>query len=138
MKLSTLKVLAVLVLIAMLLLIGFSIADTAKAKNGYGRGRNYRVTAYCPCAKCCGKSDGITATGTRAKQGRTVAVDPDVIPYGSTVVIYYKKEIVGIYTAEDCGAHIRGRRLDLYYDSHSDALEWGIKKCKVYVFKAKG
>ena len=46
----------------------------------------FTVTHYCPCEICCGKTDGITFTGTQATEGRTVAVDPDVIPLGSTRV----------------------------------------------------
>ena len=63
----------------------------------------FKLTAYCPCAKCCGKTDGITATGTLAAEGRTIAVDPRVIPYGSSVTIYFADGTVHTYTAEDCG-----------------------------------
>lgn len=78
------------------------------------------LTAYCSCAKCCGKSDGITASGTKAKQGRTIAVDPRYIPYGTEVVID------GVtYIAEDCGGAIKGNRIDLFFDSHSEALNFG-------------
>lgn len=86
------------------------------------------VTAYCACEACCGKSDGITATGTHATQGRTVAVDPSVIPYGSTVYID------GVpYIAEDCGGAIGGTRIDLFFDSHQDAINWGVRYCEVWV-----
>lgn len=105
---------------------------------GYGQSDTYRVTAYCPCVKCCNKTDGITATGTRAQEGRTIAVDPDVIPYGSTVLIYSEHELVGIYIAEDCGGAIKGKRIDIFYDSHSAAREWGVRECQVYVIDAKG
>ena len=81
----------------------------------------YTVTAYCPCVKCCGKSDGITATGTKATEGRTIAVDPRKIPYGTEVEI----EGVGVRIAEDCGGAIKGNRIDLYFDSHQDALNFG-------------
>lgn len=87
------------------------------------------ITAYCYCEKCCGKSDGVTATGRKAKQGRTVAVDPNVIPYGSIVYI----DGVGDYIAEDCGGKIKGNRIDIYFDSHKDALEFGKQEHKVYV-----
>lgn len=87
------------------------------------------ITAYCHCEKCCGKSDGVTATGRKAKQGRTVAVDPNVIPYGSVVYI----DGVGDYIAEDCGGKIKGNRIDIYFDSHKDALEFGKQEHKVYV-----
>lgn len=81
------------------------------------------VTAYCPCEKCCGKADGITATGTQATAGRTIAVDPELIPYGTEVVISGEK-----YIAEDCGEAIKGRRIDIYFDSHAEAKAYGVKE----------
>lgn len=62
-------------------------------------GELYILTAYCPCENCCGKSDGITASGTKATEGRTIAVDPTIIPYGTKVEI----QGLGIFIAEDCG-----------------------------------
>ena len=48
----------------------------------------FLVTAYCPCPKCCGKyANGITASGTVATEGRTVAMDPQKIPYGARLVM---------------------------------------------------
>lgn len=87
------------------------------------------ITAYCPCSKCCGEwADGITSTGTVATEGRTIAVDPSVIPYGSVV------EINGVnYIAEDCGGAIKKNRIDIYFDSHDDALEWGVQKHDVFI-----
>ena len=81
------------------------------------------VTAYCPCEECCGKDDGITATGTQATEGRTIAVDPEVIPYGAEVLIRGEK-----YIAEDCGEAINGRRIDIYFDSHAEAKAYGVKE----------
>ena len=81
------------------------------------------VTAYCPCEKCCGKEDGITATGTQATAGRTIAVDPELIPYGTKVQIGGN-----IYVAEDCGSSIKGRRIDVYFDSHDEAKAYGVKE----------
>ena len=86
------------------------------------------VTAYCACSICCGKSDGITATGTTATQGRTVAVDPSVIPYGSVVIINGHE-----YIAEDCGGGIGGTQIDMFFNSHQDALNWGRRWLDVWV-----
>ena len=61
------------------------------------------ITHYCACEKCT-DGDGITATGTKATEGRTIAVDPEVIPYGTMVVIDGHT-----YIAEDCGGAIKGR-----------------------------
>lgn len=89
----------------------------------------FMITAYCPCYKCCGDhANGITATGVRAKQGRTIAVDPDLIPYGTRV------KIAGHwYVAEDCGGKIKKNHIDLYFNRHSDADEWGVKYKKVKI-----
>lgn len=89
----------------------------------------FTVTAYCPCVACCGDSaDGITATGTIATQGRTVAVDPFVIPLGSVVVIDGHE-----YIAEDIGGAIDGNHVEIFFDSHEDALIWGKKVMEVEI-----
>lgn len=94
----------------------------------------FTLTAYCPCAKCCGKwANGITATGTTATEGRTIAVDPRVIPYGSSVTIYFADGASHSYTAEDCGGGIKGNRLDIYFDDHQAALQFGVQSAMVYV-----
>ena len=93
----------------------------------------FKLTAYCPCMKCCGKTDGITATGTTAAEGRTIAVDPRVIPYGSTVTVYFADGASHSYTAEDCGGGIKGNRLDIYFDDHQAALQFGVQSAMVYV-----
>ena len=78
----------------------------------------FRIYHYCPCVKCCSKDDGITATGTMATEGRTIAVDPSVIPLGSEV------EINGvIYIAEDTG--VKGKTIDLFVNSHAQAVAMG-------------
>lgn len=86
--------------------------------------RTFTVTAYCPCEKCCGAyANGYTATGEKATQGVTIAADPDVLPMGTEI------ELDGhTYTVQDTGGAIAGNRLDLYFDSHEDALRWGVRE----------
>ncbi len=86
--------------------------------------QTFTVTAYCPCEKCCGAyANGYTATGEKATQGVTVAADPDVLPMGTEI------QIDGhTYTVQDTGGAIAGNRLDLYFDSHDDALQWGVRE----------
>lgn len=94
----------------------------------------FKLTAYCPCSKCCGKwANGITATGTIAKAKHTIAVDPRVIPYGSTVYI----EGLGTFVAEDCGGGIKGNRIDIFYETHSEALNSGVTALKPTVYLIK-
>ena len=89
----------------------------------------YEITHYCPCSACCGKwADGITATGTTAKPNHTIAVDPEVIPYGTEVIIDGI-----IYIAEDCGGAIKGNRIDIFTESHSEAISRGVIVREVYV-----
>ena len=100
----------------------------------------FRITAYCPCKKCCGKdpSDpwyGITATGTKATEGRTIAVDPKVIGYGSVVYFEGMDGLETGYVAEDCGGAIKGNEIDLYFDSHEDALDWGVRELEVFTYR---
>jgi 3D (Asp-Asp-Asp) domain-containing protein len=88
----------------------------------------FKLTGYCACEYCCGKTDGITSTGTKAKADRTIAVDPSVIPYGSVVKINGKE-----YVAEDCGGAIKNNKIDIFFNTHDEALEWGVKYAEVYV-----
>jgi 3D (Asp-Asp-Asp) domain-containing protein len=88
----------------------------------------FKLTGYCACMYCCGKTDGITSTGVKAKAGRTIAVDPRVIPYGSIVIINGKE-----YVAEDCGGAIKNKKIDIFFNTHNEALEWGVKYAEVYV-----
>lgn len=90
----------------------------------------YKITGYCGCSSCCGKSDGITASGTRATAGRTIAADTTDLPFGTKVVIDGHT-----YTVEDVGGAINGNHIDVYFSSHSKALQWGVRYCKVYVVK---
>lgn len=99
----------------------------AEQKNGYlGR---FKLTAYCACSQCCGKWGARTATGTAPMQGRTIAVDPKVIPYGSSVYI----EGWGTYIAEDTGGAIKNNRIDIFFNNHTEALNFGVRYADVYL-----
>ena len=88
------------------------------------------ITAYCPCNKCT-DGDGITSTGTVPKQGRTIAVDPKNIPYGTEIIIDGQT-----YIAEDCGGAIKGEnRIDLFFSSHEQALSFGRQTKKVRIME---
>lgn len=96
------------------------------------RMESVKVTHYCTCARCCGKSDGITASGRTAIPGVTVAVDPDVIPLGSVVMVDYGDGVIHRYRADDTGGAISGARLDVCMDTHEAALEAGVRTATVY------
>lgn len=95
----------------------------------------FRITAYCSCAECCGiwaskRPNGIVygASGEELIANYSIAVDPEVIPYG-TKVYFNDNE----YIAHDCGGAIKENRIDLYFNSHREAIEWGVQYHEVYM-----
>ncbi len=111
--------------------------------------RQLQATAYCPCQKCCGwthtsrgqpvyaagplkgkpKQVGITSSGTKAKHG-TIAADLASYPYGTVMYI----SGYGYGRVEDIGGDIKGNRIDLFFDTHSDALKWGRHNLPVQIW----
>ena len=89
----------------------------------------YKLSAYCKenYPHICNNGDSsTTATGTTPTAGRTVAVDPKVIPYGSEVIIDGHT-----YIAEDCGGAIKGNRIDILFETHQEALAFGVRYAEV-------
>ena len=89
---------------------------------------DFEITYYCSCEKCCGKTDGITYTGTQATEGRTIAVDPNIIPLGSKVIIDGQT-----YIAEDIGGAIKNLRVDIFVSDHQQALNLGRATKEVFL-----
>lgn len=77
----------------------------------------FHITGYCPCAECSEGYGTSTASGAVATPNRTVAVDPNLIPYGTVL------EIDGrTYVAEDCGGAINGKDIDVYVATHEECF----------------
>jgi 3D (Asp-Asp-Asp) domain-containing protein len=94
----------------------------------------FTLTAYCPGRCCCGKwASGYTATGTWATEGRTIAVDPKVIPYGSRVLLIWPDGTQHTYIAEDCGSGIQGNRIDVFFNDHQAARVFGVQSAMAYL-----
>ena len=94
---------------------------------------SFTVTAYCCCKKCCGKEPthpayGITKSGTKATEGRTIAVDPNIIPLGTTVYLNNTP-----YIAEDTGSAIKGNKIDLFINDHQRAKVFGVQEMEVKI-----
>ena len=103
-----------------------TLPRTTSTSNTSG-GTVYKITAYCPCAKCCGKTNGRTASGTTATAGRTVAAS-------SKFAFGTKLNIGGhIYTVEDRGGAINGNKIDIFVNTHAEALQWGVRYLNVSV-----
>ncbi len=93
----------------------------------------FEISAYCGenYHHICNNGNArTTATGTVPTAGRTVAVDPNVIPYGSTVIIGGNE-----YIAEDTGGAIKGNKIDIFFNTHAEALQWGRRNMEVYIVR---
>ena len=92
----------------------------------------WRVTAYCPCESCCGNfADGMTASGARAV-GKLIAAPKDIpkeIPFGTWINVpgYGYAEVL------DRGGSIKGRRLDVLFPTHQEALDWGVQYLEIEI-----
>jgi 3D (Asp-Asp-Asp) domain-containing protein len=96
-----------------------------------------RVTAYCPCERCCGEyADGITACGHKIGPGDTFAAADRRYSFGTEMVVagYNNGEPIKVL---DRGGAIRGDRLDVFFHTHEAALQWGVKYVDVKVRQAK-
>lgn len=101
----------------------------------------FKLTAYCSCQRCCGSyalnrpvdENGneivYGSIGVRLIAGVSIAVDPRVIPYGTQVVIDGHT-----YTAHDTGGNIKGNRIDVYFDDHQEAWDFGTQYAEVFVY----
>ena len=97
-----------------------------------------KVTAYCPCSKCCGKdADGKTSIGRNAKKTLGVAAAPKLLPYGTKLDI----PGIGTRTVDDTGGAMRQSakkgiwHIDVRMHSHTKARTFGVKWLDVKVFK---
>ena len=92
-----------------------------------------RVTAYCPCPKCCGEySDGITACGHKIQPGDTFVAADKRYPFDTDMLIpgYSNSQPVKVI---DRGGAIKGNKLDVFFATHEEALEWGVRHLDVKV-----
>lgn len=90
----------------------------------------FTTTAY-----WSGEGGNITSTGKIPQVGRTIAVDPSVIPYGTKlhIIKHNTGEDLGYRIAEDCGGAIKGNRLDLFLGTDSECRAWGRQPIDVYI-----
>lgn len=91
------------------------------------------VTGYCACVKCCGKNDGITYSGLPVKAGLTIAMDLSKYPLGTKVMIEGFEDT--IFEVQDKGSAITGNDIDVYFNTHEEALQFGRQVLNVKILK---
>lgn len=96
---------------------------------------DFKLTHYCTETEehICSDGTDLTATGTKVTPGKTIAVDPTIIPYGTDVYI----EGYGIRTAEDCGGAVKGNHIDIAVNSHDEAIDMGTTNGGVWLLVKK-
>ena len=96
------------------------------------------TSAYCACEICCGKTDGITASGRKAKPWHTVAAGRKY-PIGTIVYIPALTNMPnnGWFEVEDRGGAISDEKLDIYFESHEKALKYGRKTLEAYIYSKR-
>lgn len=102
----------------------------------------FQATAYCGCVKCCGiwsqehpsrvGTDYVqkTASGTIPVAGVTIAADWSILPRGTVIVVDGHE-----YTVEDSGGAVKGKTIDIYMESHDEAVEFGVQEVEVFVYE---
>ena len=106
-------------------------AEAYEAIGAYRYVGECKLSAYCcePYAHICGDGDGLTATGIPATPG-VVAVDPEVIPLGSTVIIDGQA-----YLAADTGGAVKGLHVDVAMATHQEADAFGVRWADVWIME---
>ncbi len=114
-------------------LVGNEANNDSSEQAAFWRTVRMRVTAYCPCRRCCGRySDGKTASGHKIKRGDTFVAADKRYSFGTEMIVpgYNNSKPVKV---PDRGRAIRGNRLDVFFDSHRKARKWDIKYLSVRV-----
>lgn len=105
---------------------GTAHQNTAQGTRGDYLGK-FDTTAYCSCSLCCSGGFSLTCSGTVPKANHTISADISRFPFGTKLMI---GDI--IYTVEDTGSNISDNELDIYFDSHQQALDYGRQTVDVY------
>jgi len=101
---------------------------TNPAPNDFQNKQIYKVTAYCPCKKCCGEyADGVTASGYIIQKGDKFCASP--LPFGTILNI----PGYGVVPVRDRGGAIKENSIDVYFDTHQEALNWGVQYLRIEV-----
>lgn len=122
---------------------GSYVRDTSPVPTEYEKVIQVKATAYCLCKKCCGKSPdnpgyGRTASGLKIVPGtgmKVIAVDTNVVSLGTKVFVEGLNGAgnYGYAVAADTGSAIKNNKIDLYMDTHEQALAWGVKNVNLYI-----
>jgi len=120
-------------IIAAILVYAFSCVAVTAERSGQRQSIQMRVTAYCPCSKCCGEyADGITASGYEIQPGACFVAADRRFAFGTKMIIPGYNNSLAVEVLDRGGA-IQGNRLDVFFATHSEALEWGVQHLNIEI-----
>lgn len=113
-----------------------SIIQTSGGTKIYRQKLTVTATGYCPCMICCGKTNGITASGAYARANYTIATSSSY-SFGTKFYIPYFENNGngGVFEVQDRGGAIQGNKIDIYFNTHQEALNFGRRNITVYVLE---
>lgn len=114
-----------------------TLIATSRGSKTFTRAITVTATGYCSCSQCVGSHNGsITASGKPTTAYRTVAASSS-LPFGTDLYIPYFKGASngGMFVVEDRGGSIGGNRIDIYFNTHEEAVRFGRRTFKVYVLQ---
>jgi 3D (Asp-Asp-Asp) domain-containing protein len=112
---------------------GHSINENTRDGSEQSETLLMRVTAYCPCSKCCGEyADGITACGHKIGPRDAFVAADEKFAFGSELIVpgYNEGRPVKVL---DRGGSIKDNLLDVFFHTHEEALQWGVKYLEVKI-----
>ena len=86
----------------------------------------FKVSAFCPCVKCCGKTDRIMESRSPGVFPRNSVAAPSKYPFGTRIFL----EGYGTFTVDYRGGSIKNNWIERFFNRHEQAVNWGVKFCK--------
>ncbi|MFZ7122013.1 MAG: G5 domain-containing protein [Eubacteriaceae bacterium] len=114
-----------------------TLIATSRGSKRFLKAMYVTVTGYCSCSLCVGDHNGsITASGKKTQAYHTVAA-PANLAFGTEIYMPYFNGASngGVFVVEDRGGSIRGNRIDIYFNSHEEAIKFGKRTIKIYVLE---
>lgn len=124
------KIITLIIILTLMILFPITTKARAQSDERLINMGEFKITYYCSCERCSEDWGTQTSTGNHCEQGRTVAVDPSVIAYGTRILLGDN-----IYVAEDCGGAVCGDHIDVYVEDHDLVEKLGVRYRNIWLIK---
>ena len=80
----------------------------------------FKVGAFCPCKKCCGKNDGISSSRSPGPVSKKIVAAPKKYPFGTKIVL----DGYGTYYVEQRGGSNIDNKIEIFFSNHQQVENW--------------